>query len=221
MKHDTYLIRWLRATNFDVNAAERMLRQNLKWRKSQKIKNIRNEDFKDMEQDFPITIDTYDKIGQPIGVLDLYEWDIRSAVLQGKTVRLVRYITALVENITGQVCERQQKGMNVTQDVMLLNADGINVVQQACPICLPLWIQFITSIQNYYPEWTDEFIIIDSPPAVQIILNAIRPFLSRNTRNIIKVFGHNRKNWMTYLDNKISRSERRKEYGGTKPPFKF
>ncbi|CAL8083736.1 unnamed protein product [Orchesella dallaii] len=221
MRHDTYLVRWLRARNFDIHAAEVMLRENLKWRKDQKVENTRNEDFSDLKQDFHLTLDTYDKIGQPIGVIDLYEWDMRRAVLQGKSPRLVRYIMALVENITGQVCERQQKGMNVTQVMVLLNADGINVVQQACPICMPLWIQFITSVENYYPEWIDEFIIVDSSPAVQIILNVIRPFFSRNTRNAIKVFGHNRKNWMTYLDNKISRSERRKEYGGIKPPFRF
>ncbi|CAL8148532.1 unnamed protein product [Orchesella dallaii] len=161
MRHDTYLIRWLRARNFDINAADRMLRENLRWRKENKIDNIKYEDFKDMESDYPYTIDTYDKIGQPIGALDISEWDLRRAVLEGKSSRYNRYTVALVENITGQVCERQRKGMNVTQVVVLLYADGLNVVQQVCPICIPLWIQFVTVMENYYAEWIDEFIVID------------------------------------------------------------
>ncbi|ODM92302.1 SEC14-like protein 2 [Orchesella cincta] len=221
MRLDTYLIRWLRARNFDINSAERMLKENIRWREENKIGNIKNEDWSDLSGDFHRTIDTYDKIGQPIGVVDLYEWDIRRAMLQGKGQRLLRYVVGLVENITGQVCERQQKGMNVTQVVVLLNTEGFNVIQQACPICLPLWIQFVSVIENYYPEWLDELIAIDATPAVQIVLNAVRPIFSRSTNNAIKVFGPNRSKWMEYLDNKISRSERRKSYGGTKPPFKY
>ncbi|CAL8148526.1 unnamed protein product [Orchesella dallaii] len=221
MRHDTYLIRWLRARNFDINAAETMLRENLKWRKEKNIKNIKNEDFGDLVQDYHLTIDTYDKIGQPIGVVDIYNWDIRRAIIQGKGQRLLRMVTGLVENITGQVCERQKKGMNVTQVVALFNADGVNVIQQACPICLPLWVQFVTVIENYYPEWIDEFIIIQSAPPVEIVLNAVRPIFSKRTSEAMKVFGHNKKVWMAHLDNKISRSERRKDYGGTKPPYQY
>jgi len=221
MKLDTYLIRWLRARNFDLNAAEMMLRENLRWRKEDKIDSIKYEDFSDLASDYPQSIDTYDKAGQPMGVTDISQWDVRQAVLQGKGQRLHRYTIGLVENITGQVCERQQKGMNVTQVVVLLGAEGFNVIQQACPICLPLWIQFIIVIENYYPEWVDEFIVIDAPQAIQVVLTAVRPFFSRNTSNAIKVFGPNKNKWMAYLDNKISRSERRKAYGGTKPPLKY
>ncbi|ODM90086.1 SEC14-like protein 2 [Orchesella cincta] len=125
MKQDTYLIQWLRARNFDIHSAEQMLRANLKWRKENGIDYIENEDWSDMISDFHATMDTYDKTGRPVGVIDIYDWDIRRAVIQGKAPRLLRYIVWLVENVTTQVYQRQEKlGMNVTQVVVLGNANG-------------------------------------------------------------------------------------------------
>ncbi|ODM89051.1 SEC14-like protein 2 [Orchesella cincta] len=215
MKQDTYLIQWLRARNFDINSAETMIRENLKWREENGIDNITKEDWSDM------TIDTYDKTGRPIGVIDIYDWNTRGAVLGGKGARLHRYDISIVENITRQVYKLQDKGINVTQVVVLGNAAGFNVVQHACPVCLPIWIQFVQVIESYYPGALDELIIIDATPAIQILMEALKPFFSQNTRDAIKVFGPNRAKWMEYLDNKISREERRKHYGGTKPPLEF
>ncbi|ODM92324.1 SEC14-like protein 2 [Orchesella cincta] len=191
------------AKNFNLESAEAMLRENLRWRKENKIDSIQSENWDDMIPDFPVSMDTYDKIGQP-----------------RKGQRHRRFCTSIVENITGQVFERQQKGMQIVQVVALLNADGFNVVQHACPVCIPGWIQFMQTIESYYPEWIDEFIIINAPATVQIVLNAIRPVLSRSTREAVKVFGPNKRKWMDYLDKKISKEERRPQYGGKKPAFK-
>ncbi|ODM90080.1 SEC14-like protein 2 [Orchesella cincta] len=222
MKQDTYLIQWLRDRNFDINSAEQKLLENLKWRKENGIDNMRNEDWSDMSLDIPVTIDTYDKTGRPIGVFDISDWDTRGIVLQGRGQRALRYLMSCVENITGQVYERQEKfGMNVTQVVVLANADGFNVIQHACPVCLPLWIQFVQLIESYYPEALDEFIIINATPAIQVVMEAIKPFLRKTNRDAIKVFDANKAKWMPYMDAKISKEERRKRYGGTKPPFKY
>ncbi|ODM90082.1 SEC14-like protein 2 [Orchesella cincta] len=222
MKQDAYLIQWLRgARKFDINAATEMLRMNLKWRKENAIDNMRNEDWTDMLQDFHTTIDTYDRTGRPIAVIDINDWDIRRSVIQGKGKRVMRYIMSRVENITGQAYERQEKGMNVTQVVVLANAEGFNVIQHACPLCLPLWIQFIQYIESYYPEALDELIIINAPPTIQVVLEAIKPFLTKTTSDGIRIFNPNKAKWMEYLDAKMSREERRKPYGGTKPPFDF
>jgi hypothetical protein len=44
-KSDIYLIRWLRAKNFNIRAAEEMLIADLKWRKNEKMDNIDQEDW--------------------------------------------------------------------------------------------------------------------------------------------------------------------------------
>lgn len=65
MKYDIYLIRWLRARDFDVPSAEAMLRTHLKWRKERKMDSILQEDLDDIKKDFHATIDTYDREGRP------------------------------------------------------------------------------------------------------------------------------------------------------------
>jgi len=218
MKQDIYLIRWLRARDFDVNAAETMLRQNLRWRKENKIDSIHLENWSDMIKEFHATMDTYDKDGRPVGVIDIYDWDIRQAAIQGKGQRLLRYLDYLMENVTTQVYERLGAGMPVTQWKVLGNADGFNLIQHGCALCIPLWIQFVQGLEKHYTGWLDEFIIIDAPSTINIVFEAVKPFLSTQTRDAIKIFSANRAKWMPYLEERIERSERRPPYGGTKPP---
>lgn len=152
-----------------------------------------------------------------VGVIDIYDWDIRTGALRGKSQRLLRYMDYLLESITTQVFERQAKGMNVTQWKVLGNADGFNLIEHGCPICLPLWIQFVQSLEANYPGWLDEFIVIDAPTTINVVLEAVRPFLSKNTREALKVFGPNRNKWLPYIEQRISKDQRRPQYGGTKP----
>lgn len=65
MKYDIYLIRWLRARNYDVASAEEMLRTHINWRKERKIDGILEENWDDIKQDYHATIDTHDREGRP------------------------------------------------------------------------------------------------------------------------------------------------------------
>ncbi len=56
------------------------------------------------------------------------------------------------------------------------------------------------------------------PQAVNIILEILKPALSKYTREAITILPPNKRKWMAYLDERISRSERRQAYGGTKSP---
>jgi len=202
--------------NLNVAQAETLLLQHLRWRQQNKIDKIKQEDWQDMEGDFPYEMDTHDLEGKPIGTVDIYEWDLRRAILQGRNQRLLRYLYRLLEDITEQIFEAQENGQNVTRFVVLGNADGFNLVQHACSLCLPTWVQFVQTFETHYPGFLDEVIVVESPATVNVVLDLIRPILSQETKNALHIFGHNREKWMTYLDGKISRDQRRAAYGGTK-----
>ncbi len=70
-----------------------------------------------------------------VAELEISEWDVRAAILQGRGQRLLRYVESKLEHVTTEVFERQGKGMNVTQWKVLVNADGFNLVTHGCPIC--------------------------------------------------------------------------------------
>ncbi len=80
-------------------------------------------------------------------MIDIYEWDIRRAAIQGRGQRLLRYMDYLLENITQQVFERQALGMNVTQFMVLGNADGFNLIEHGCPLCKKKKFFFLNSVK--------------------------------------------------------------------------
>lgn len=64
----------------------------------------------------------------------------------------------------------------------------------------------------------DELIVIDAPTTINVVLEAIRPFLTRATRDALKIFGPNRNKWLPYIEQRVAKDQRRPQYGGTKPP---
>ncbi|OXA52221.1 Patellin-2 [Folsomia candida] len=121
-KSDIYLIRWLRAKNFNVRAAEEMLMSDLKWRRAEKMDNIHTEDWSDMEEEFPWFMDGYDNEGKPILTANYDEWDLRKGVVAGKLQRIMRWMTYAQESGVRRVRELQAEGKNVTQwHVIILN----------------------------------------------------------------------------------------------------
>lgn len=152
-----------------------------------------------------------------VGIIDIYDWNIRTGALQGKAPRVLRYLDSLLENLTMQVFELQAKGQNVTQWKVVGNAEGFNLIEHGCPICLPLWIQFAQNIETNYVGWLDELIVVDAPPTISVVLDAVRPFLSKQTREAFSIFGMNKKKWQPYIDQRISKDQLSHKYGGTKP----
>lgn len=162
MKEDIYLIRWLRARNFNVNLAEQMLKNNLRWRREQRMDTIHQEDWSDMKAEFPYYNDKFDKEGRPLGAVSFGPWNFRKMAISGKMPRLQRYLNKLLEEIVGRVIEEQYKGNNVTQCKVILNMEGFNQIQHACPLCLPAYTSFVANYEEHYPGYADQVIHINS-----------------------------------------------------------
>lgn len=78
-----------------------------------------------MARDFHVTKDSHDKEGRPLGSVDIWQWHIRTGIIQGRGQRGLRYVDMLIEDLTMQVFEEQAQGKNVTQFKVLGNAEGI------------------------------------------------------------------------------------------------
>ncbi|CAL8136434.1 unnamed protein product [Orchesella dallaii] len=215
-KTDFYLVRWLRAKDFNVIAAEAMLKEDIKWRRENKIDTIHMEEFQDFETEFPISVDTFDKKGRP-GTLDLSHGSFRNVVATGRGHRFSRYFTMLMENMTNQVVERQKSGLNAAQWRAIINSEGVNMIGFGCPLCIRLLLQCLSVMDNHYPEWAYQVLVIEAPLAMRTIFDVAKPFMSRPTRESMLLFGSDKRQWMKYLDSEIDRAQRRELYGGIKP----
>jgi len=215
-KSDIYLIRWLRARNFDVRAAEEMLISDLKWRKAQGMDNIQEEDWTDMEEDFPWYYDGYDNEGKPILTANYDEWDIRKGVVAGKLQRIMRWMAYALDTGVRRVRELQAEGKNVTQWDFIINMNNFNLIQHGCIQCLPIYTTFVTNYENHFPGSADKILLLNTPQVFEIVLNIIRPVMSQQTRDALKVYNNNKEEWEPIVFNDIGRDQLVKEYGGTK-----
>ncbi|ODN06055.1 SEC14-like protein 2 [Orchesella cincta] len=141
MKEDIYLIRWLRAKNFDISQAEEFLRENLKWRKLNKMEKIHEEDFSDIVSDFPVFVDSYDKSGAPIITAIAGHWDLRRAHISGEATRLHRFLDKTMDEAAMKVREAQSNPFplfvethfpGLTDKIVIFNAPA--TIQAVRPI---------------------------------------------------------------------------------------
>jgi len=216
MKHEIYLIRWLRARKFNIKAAEQLLMNDLKWRKEERMDTIDKEDWSDMEEEFPWYLDGYDISGKPILTANYDEWDVRKGVLSGKLQRLMRWMAYAQEAAVRRVRELQTQGKNITQWNFIINMNNFNLVQHACVQCLPIYTTFVSNYENHFPGSADKIMLLNTPEVFEVVLNLIRPIMSEQTREALKVYNNNKAEWDPIVFKDIKRDQLVKEYGGSK-----
>ncbi|ODN03975.1 SEC14-like protein 2 [Orchesella cincta] len=215
MKQDIYLIRWLRARNFNVDQAEQMLNENLKWRKNSKIDTILKEDWSEFHEKYPYNLDTISKDGKPILTGNFGDWDIRAIALAGRMPQLIRYLDSGMEDATTMVRKFQSQGKNVTQFDFLVNMDNYNIVQHGCLQCITFYLALVSSYENHFPGDANKIVLFNTPPVFEIVLRVIRPIMSPITRNALQVYGQDKGVWSKVLLNIADKSQLTPEYGGT------
>lgn len=215
MKEDLHLLRWLRATKFNIDEAQKRLMENIKWRKQNKIATIHKEDFSEIAEDYPYVF-TVDKQGQPAFIAFAGEWDIRNAVLTGRAARIIRYMNKALESGARVIRQMQYAGKNITRLNLIIDLDGFNIAQHGCLNCLFRILDFLLLYDNHYPGLADKVIFINTPPSVAAAAEIVRNNANSETMKAIKLYGTNKKVWQKILLDFIDRDELPTELGGTK-----
>jgi len=215
MKQDIYLIRWLRARNFNIDQSEAMLNENIKWRKANKMDSILQEDWSEFHEKYPYYLDTTSKDGSPILSGNFGDWDIRGIALAGRMPHLIRYLVKGMEDAVTLVRKMQDQGKNVTQFDFLVNMDNYNIVQHGCLQCVSFYLALINNYENYYPGFANRIALFNTPPVFEVVLRVIRPIMSQITRQSLRVYGQDKGQWNKALWAIADKSQLTPEYGGT------
>ncbi|CAL8079972.1 unnamed protein product [Orchesella dallaii] len=220
MKTDFYLIRFLRYSNWNIDAAEEMLQKSLEWRIDNKIGQIKEENWDDMKLQFPVMFLGHDKENRPVMEMDIGNWNLKIAAEAGRSERVDRYMVWILEQLVSHIVLAQQEtGKNVTRAVIIADAENLGFRQHLCSACISTLRRWNSVMEANYPGFYDEIIIIKAPTLTRLASKLISPFLSAETRRIIKTLSSG---WMEYLDERIEKEERTASYGGTKPkPFRL
>ncbi|KAG6841334.1 hypothetical protein C0991_012159 [Blastosporella zonata] len=214
---DALLLRFLRARNFDVAVAMKMMVDAEDWRKAfhvdEFVETFKSEDPKTVKRLYPQYYHKTDKEGRPLYIEQLGDLDIREDTM--KEVPVESFLQRLVfeyERFTTYRLPACSKavGHPVETSCTILDVKGVT-----------LWK--FTQVQNYvkeasligkdrYPECMGKFYIINAPAAFTWVWMAVKLFLDPVTVKKVTILGSK---YADTLRDQIPVENLPKEFGGT------
>lgn len=215
--HDDYfLLRWLRARNFNVAQAEAMLRENLQWRKQNNIDTILDdyEPTEVLKKYYPGGLVGHDKEGCPLWIIPFGYTDIKGLFYSVKKSDFIRHIIQQLEYSAQDMAAQSEKlGKVIEMHSFIFDLENFNLKQIAWKPALDMIINLVTMYEDNYPEMLKKAYVINAPKIYPIIYNMVKPFLSEETAKKIHVFGKD--NWKKVLLQDIPPEELPLHWGGT------
>jgi len=215
MRHDIYLIKWLRAKNLDVPAADAALRNHLAWRAERHMDTIMQEDYQALNETYPI-YEGEDYEGRPVLAGDAGEWDVRRGLISGLHAKGERFVYQQIEKACFKIREKQGKGENVTRFQAIFDLKGFNLAQHGCIQCVSSYVSILLAFQDHYPFMADNVIIVNAPPFFRVVLDILRPFAQPPLRGLVKRFGTDKEEWRKFVLNLIPPDQLPITLGGTR-----
>ncbi|KAK0154336.1 SEC14-like protein 2 [Merluccius polli] len=212
--HDHYLLRWLRARDFNVSKSEAMIRKHVEFRRQMKVDSI----ISDWEP--PEVIQKYvsggmcgyDREGSPvwydvIGPLDP-KGLLLSATKQDYLKTKIRHTEMLHRE-----CRRQSEklGKNVEAITLIYDCEGLGLKHMWKP-AIEAYGEILTMFEENYPEGLKRVFLIKAPKLFPMVYNLIKHFLSEETKQKIVILGGN---WQEELQKQVDKDQLPGIYGGS------
>ncbi|XP_065302674.1 SEC14-like protein 2 isoform X1 [Dermacentor albipictus] len=213
---DPYLLRWLRARDFDVTKAEELLRKNLRWREENKVDTLieRYECHPVLKKYFPGGIFNHDRDGCPVYIVPVGHGDFRGMLQCLSKEDLVRHMIYTMEMMQRDMDSQTRKlGKTVNTAFFLFDYEGFSLKQVYSWQVLELMRSLTALYENNYPETLKIGLLINTPSFFPIFWKIVRPFITARTANKLHMF--TRDGWQDVLLKHVDRSQLPAHWGGT------
>ncbi|KAL3514089.1 hypothetical protein ACH5RR_026806 [Cinchona calisaya] len=168
---DASIARYLRARNWNVKKATKMLKASLKWRHEYKPEEIRWEDVANEAETGKIYRSNYkDKLGRTVLVMRPRCQNSKSAKGQ------IKYLVYCMENAIINLPENQE------QMVWLIDFHGFNLSH----ISVNVTKETAKVLQEHYPERLGIAVLYNPPKIFEPFWKMVKPFLEPKTANKVK-----------------------------------
>ncbi|XP_052269922.1 SEC14-like protein 2 isoform X1 [Dreissena polymorpha] len=192
---DQFLLRWLRARNFDVKKAEKMLRSAIEWRKANGADTILDnyEGIEVIEKYRTGGVLGHDKTGCPIYIDPYGLVDMKGLLSSVKKQDLMRKFIHVMETIA-KTCEEEsaKTGKMLDQITVIYDLRNIGVKHMWKP-GVDMYLAIVDAAESKYPEVLKRVFVINSPKFFPLIWSVVRPFLHENTAKKVLVLSGNYK----------------------------
>ncbi|XP_044732366.1 SEC14-like protein 2 [Chrysoperla carnea] len=212
--HDDYfLVRWLRARNWNVEDAEKMLRDSLKWREKWEVDTKLANGWKAPEQlikYYPSGLAGHDKDGAPLIVIPFLELDIYGLLHTASKEDMIRHTIQLLEYYLDLAAK---SGENKVMGI--IDLEGFRLRDFTYKPAAEFAISLIQIYEQNYPEILKKCFIINAPKVFAIAFSIVKNFLNDYTLSKIQIYKADPKKWKPALLEHISADQLPEIYGGT------
>lgn len=198
LRSEHMLVRFLIARQWDVEKTVAMLREHYRWLAETKMEILLNDPFPEevhIKKYYPQAYHGTDKKGRPIyierpGLIDMVR------LLQVTTAeRLLQYMQAATEL---QIRRRLPacslvRGEVVDKSLSIMDLDGLGFRVVTHTTARRVLKEFVTMLQNHYPECSGKMVIINAPKVFSIAWSFVKPMLDDKTVAKISIFGSDQK----------------------------
>ncbi|KAH8373537.1 hypothetical protein KR200_010340, partial [Drosophila serrata] len=215
--HDDYfLVRWLRARKWNLDAAEKMLRASLKTRAMWNVDNIEKWDPpKALQEYLPYGLMGYDKEGSPVLVCPFANFDIWGMMHCVTRFEFQKYLVLLLERFMKIAYDQSQKhGWRARQLVVFFDMQDVNLKQYAWRPAAECVISTVKQYEANFPELLKMCYIINAPKLFSVAFNIVKKFLDENTTSKIVIYKSGVDRWQQQLFSHVDRKAFPKAWGG-------
>ncbi|KAK4793031.1 hypothetical protein SAY86_023466 [Trapa natans] len=196
---DASLARHLRARNWHIKKATKMLKDTLKWRSSYKPEEIRWEEIAHEAETGKIYRSNYlDKHGRPVLIM-------RPSCQNSKSTRgQIKYLVYCMENAILNLPPEQE------QMVWLIDFEGFNMSH----ISVKVTRETAHVLQDQYPERLGVAILYNPPKFFEPFWTMVKPFLEPKTYNKVKFVYSDDLNSMKIMEELFDMDKLESAFGG-------
>ncbi|KAM7301471.1 SEC14-like protein 2 [Ixodes scapularis] len=189
---DHFLLRWLRARDFDVSKAENMLRRNVEWRSEHKMDSL-VEDYQESElvrRFFPGGILECSPNGNPVFLIPIGNVDIRGFLQIYPAEEVRRHCGYMLES-----GERIKERVSLTRErpvetlYVVFDFENFSLRQLYSWEVMTLLTDLLRLYEDNYPETLEKCFVINAPGFFPLLWKIVRPFLTQRTVDKVHIFG--------------------------------
>ncbi|XP_062571602.1 SEC14-like protein 2 [Saccostrea cucullata] len=190
---DHYLLRWLRARNFDLKKSETMLRNHVAWRAQENVENIQDWECPEVIQKyFTGGLFGKDVDGCPVWIDPFGQIDLKGMLKSAKKADIIRAKVQLLEKLHNKTFPEfsAERGKRIDSLVILYDLAKLGMKHLYKP-GVDAYCEMLTMFEDHYPETLKYAIVINAPRFFPIAYNIVKPFLSEATAKKTIILGTN------------------------------
>ncbi|KAI1725704.1 PRELI-like family domain-containing protein [Ditylenchus destructor] len=184
LPNDAHLLRFLRARDFDVQKAEKMVIASLLWRKQHNVDKILHEFVPPpvLLKYFPGCWHHNDLEGRPLFVLRLGQMDVKGLLRSVGLESLLKFTLSICEEGLLKAAEATKRlGKPIGSWTLLVDLEGLSLRHLWRPGVQSL-LRIIENLEAHYPECLGLVLIARAPRVFPVLWTLISPFIDENTR---------------------------------------